>query len=134
MLDQALALPPIATRNSQRSNNAEAPAVDGELRVELNEDEEDLDSGEDDGSEEGSDEDDYYDEEIDDDDEEEDQEEMEIFVGRNPDIDRLSNMDVRGILAGAVGAGGRLGNFRRDDLISMNNMSVDMVNMGQRGV
>jgi len=97
------------------------------LRVELNEDEEDLGS-DDEGSEEGSDEDDYYDEEIDDDDEDEDQE--EIFVGRNPEIDRLSNLDVRGILAGAAGPGGRLGNFRRDDLISMNNMSVDMINLG----
>ena len=71
-----------------------------------------------DEEEDGSD--DYYDEEIEDD---EDEEEIEIFIGRDPgNLDRLSLQDLRN-RAG-------FGNMqRRDDVMSMNNMSVDLFNL-----
>lgn len=44
-------------------------------------------------------------------------------------MERLSNLDVRGI----IGPNNRIGGFmRREDMMSMNNMSIDMMNMGQR--
>lgn len=60
---------------------------------------------------------DYYDEEIDDDDSEV---EIEVQLGRGPAMERLSHLDY------AAAAGGPR---RRDDALSLNNLSVDMFNL-----
>ena len=88
-----------------------------------------MENEEEDGDEEGEDEDDYYDEEIDDEedengDEEEDPEEVQIYIGRNPELmERLSHNEMMHHHA----PGGAL---RREDIMSMNNMSMDMFNIG----
>ena len=64
--------------------------------------------------------DEYYDEEVDEDDSEI---EIEVQLGRGPGLERLSNLEY---------AGNRLG-VRRDDALSLNNMSVDMFNIQHLG-
>lgn len=84
---------------------------------------EEYDEDEDYDSEEEGASDDYYDEE-EELDEDDDAQEIEIQIGRDPNnFERLSNME------GAAQQRG--GQQRRDEVLSMNNMSVDMFNVNQ---
>ncbi|CDW84627.1 ubiquitin hect domain family protein [Stylonychia lemnae] len=108
-------------RNQERGQNEEEAEEDFEVIDAGNDQDygdEDADYGSDDDGEEPSDE--YYDEELDED--EDDQQEIEIFVDRDANNqDRLSNIE--------IGGGHRVQMHRRDDILSMNNFSVDMFGM-----
>ncbi len=90
------------------------PANDGVNMDELDDEEYDEEAEEEYDEEEGESE-DYYDEEIDEDDSEI---EIEVQLGRGPGMERLSHIDY---------APGH--NRRRDDAMSLNNLSVDMFNI-----